>query len=137
MTTVIAFWVFLLSASTTMFLTGRKQERVFVSVILMATVSTLLANAFIGIGSANKFVISIDVALWIFVLIYIARSDRYWPIWFAAFHSNTVAAELGSILFPNSLPGLYMNLAGAWALPALGAAAYGVVSDRKLITLTN
>lgn len=132
MTITVAFWVFLLSACAIMFLFGQRDEQRFVFAVVAATLSTFVVNGVWGITTALPFVAIIDVALWIFALAYVARTDRYWPIWFAGFHLNTIATEVGSILFPGALPGLYSNLAGAWALPALGAAAYGVMKDRKL-----
>lgn len=129
----VAFWVFLIAASAFMLTFGRLAERFFIATVIAATVSTLLLNGMLGPTKANVFVISIDVALWVVALLYAAHSDRYWPIWFAAFHSITIATELGSVMFPGSFPKLYINLAGAWALPALGAAAFGVRRDRKLV----
>lgn len=128
----IAFWAFLFSACGAMFCFGQRDEKRFIIAVVAATLSTFVANSIWGITTALPIVAVIDGALLIFVLAYVARSDRYWPIWFAGFHLNTIATEMGSIMFPGALPGLYTNLAGAWALPALGAAAWGVMRDRNI-----
>lgn len=129
---MIAFWVFLFSACAIMLFFGKRYEKRFIIAVTTATLATFIANGRWGITTALPIVAAIDVALLLFVLICVARRDRYWPIWFAGFHLNTIATEVGSIMFPGAIPGLYTNLAGAWALPALGAAALGVMRDRNL-----
>jgi uncharacterized membrane protein len=133
MTIFFAFWVFLLCASASFYLNGCKMERIFISIIFISSILTFLVNVYLEDIRVNFIVVGIDLIVWVIALIYVVRSDRYWPIWFAGFHTNTIGTELAASLFPSSISGLYINLAGAWALPALGVAAYGAWCDRKLI----
>ena len=131
MTIAIAFWVFLLSASLIILASGQRHERYFLAAVVVATALTFVAQSIWGGREAYRIVFAIDIALWLLALIYVAKSARYWPIWFAGFHSITVATELGSMIFPGAMPGLYIDAAGFWALPALGFMAIAVTLDRR------
>ena len=131
MIVVISYWLFLLSACLTMMIFGQTLERWFAATIVAATVLSFVLNNWLGMITASPFIVAIDVVIWGIALTLALAADRYWPIWFAGFHLNTIATEVGSIVLPGTIPALYANLAGAWALPALGFAAAGVARDFK------
>jgi hypothetical protein len=125
------FWAFLLTSCGIMSAFGGKQERTFVLCVALAVASTSILNSAYGVSQAMHYVFLIDSLLLIISLVLLAFSERNWPIWFAGFHLNTVATFAASMIFPGELPGLYASLAGVWALPALGLAAYGCVLDHR------
>lgn len=130
MTVIAGYWLFLLSSCAIMFCFGGRAERQFVGLVIVATFATIAAIVKLGMTAALPFVATIDGALWGVSLLYVVRLDRYWPVWFAGFHLNSLATEVGAIIFPGAFATLNANLAGAWALPALGFAAIGVLKDQ-------
>jgi hypothetical protein len=133
MIVITAYWLFLLCASTLIIWKGRRLEHQFMGVFLSGTLLTLVSALVLRERIQELSIILADLAVWFAALYCVVRSDRYWPIWFAAFHANTIAAEAGSLIFASKMPGLYMNLAGAWVFPALGVMAWGILQDGRLM----
>lgn len=131
------FWAFLLTSCALMAAYGGIQERAFIGFVGLAVVATSSLNSIYGVSQALQLVMLIDLALLAISGWFIITTDKYWPIWFTGFHLNTIATEVASMTFPGELPGLYVNLAGVWALPALGLAAYGCLLDHRSHAETN
>lgn len=131
MITAVLFWIFLLCCAAIFVIYGQTIERVFIALVFAASCITFIGYQYSGMGNLSAVVIVSDILLLVGCLVILAISDRYWPIWFAGFHSNTIATHAAALLFPDMVPSLFLNLAGAWALPALGTSAYGVVLDYR------
>lgn len=125
----VAFWLFLAASCLIIVLNGQAPERLFVALVVQATICTTLARTFAPHSVMEAWVLATDCALLIVGLVYVARYDAFWPIWFCGFHFVTVATGLATFVFPNNVPGLYKYAAGFWSLPALGVTALGITLD--------
>ena len=126
-----SFWIFLISSLVILGSFGEKKGRQLTAACLLASIITYLTNAHLGFINAGSIVLLVDFVLLSIALWFVISTDRYWPVWFAAFQAITVASELANALFPANVTNLYGNFAGFWALPALGAAAVGAILDRR------
>lgn len=126
----LGFWLLLLSAGALIALSGNRPAQQFLTTVILATVVTAMAAAFLPSADAAYAYFVIDGALLGVALYFVLTLDRYWPIWFAGFHSVAVASELSRFAFPVPVPEMYANLAGFWSVPALLATALGVSRDR-------
>lgn len=130
----VVFWLFLLSAFGLIFRFGGSTERRFVGFLLSCSFLTLVLHAILGMSASSVYVILIDALILIGALCVMAKSDAYWPIWFSGFHLIAVSTGLARILFPSSLPAIYGDAAGFWALPALLALVIGALADHSVRT---
>lgn len=125
------FWLFFLSAVTTMFSAGRAVERRFALFLFGGVVATYLLNTFLGWDGAHFLVMLINIVVLAYGILLISAVARFWPIWFSAFHSITVATDVAQMVFPNNVPALYTNLQGFWFFPAVVSMVVGVVLDSR------
>jgi hypothetical protein len=131
MTVIALFWLFLLSSVTAMFSLGGKFERQLAVVIVAAVFTTYAANASLGWERAEPFVSLVDACLLAFALRLVWVSDRYWPIWFAAFQSIALATGIAQLMFPADVPAIYTTMQGFWFFPAVIVMVVGVILDRQ------
>lgn len=109
---------------------GRRTERVFVFLLIAASVGTLLATP-----TGPDYQGRIDIIRLIdWVILVVAwglalKSDRFWPIWFAAMQTLSVLTELASWHAVGIPHLIFTNLAAFWSLPALIVMAYGTMLD--------
>ena len=127
----VVFWLFLLSAFGLIFRFGGLMERRFAGFLLSCSFLTLTLDGMLGMSASSVYVILIDALILIVALCIMAKSDAYWPVWFSGFHLIAVSTGLACILFPSSLPGIYADAAGFWALPALLALVIGTLADHS------
>jgi hypothetical protein len=103
----------------------------FAFAVTAATIATLTLHILMGVEDAQPYVLITDLGLLAFTGVIALRAESYWPMWFTGFHSIAVATGLARFTFPVSVPQIYIDAAGFWALPALGFATIGVLLDRK------
>lgn len=127
----ILFWIFLFSAVTLIAVHGHELGKSAAFAIMAATVTTLTLHLLMGVENSQPLVFLTDLTLLTFVGFIAVRCDRYWPLWFAGFHSISVATSLANLAFPIVVPEIYIDKSGFWALPALGAAVVGILLDRR------
>lgn len=127
----LVFWAYLISALIIVAVSGGRNGRRFSAALVVAVVCTFLANEFLGFKGAQHAVLAIDTILGAYVVALALRSASHWPLWFAGFHMITVATGLARLFSPRGIPELYVDTAGFWAFPALGAAVIGVMLDRR------
>ncbi len=114
-------YITLLSTCGYAFWAGGRSERICASVLL---VGSLVTGAIIFYYDYHwllslKYLIILDfVAL--AVLLYVAlTSDRYWPIWLAAFQLPAVVSDFTMIINPKVMPLSYALAQGFWIYPML------------------
>jgi hypothetical protein len=131
LTIAIAFWFFLASALVALWFWGELEGRSIAVMCLIASSATFVANYRLGLLPAIPVVLVVDILL-LMGAVYIALvTSRYWPLWFAGFHSISVACQLAEVSVKSDLDWLYGNKAGFWAVPALGAAVIGICIDKR------
>jgi hypothetical protein len=128
-----SFWLFLVSSLAILFLHGGGPGRTFSYVLVVAVFLTFGANSLLGTKSAYPFVFLIDLGLLVYVAVLSFNYSRFWPLWFAGFHSISVASGIAYLLFPVRIPEMYVDASGFLALPALGAVVAGVLLDRRAL----
>lgn len=126
----IAFWVLLLAGGALIVMSGNRSAQNFLGAILGATILTAVTDAFIPFYLAWYAYLAIDGTLLAIVLCYVVKSNVYWPIWFAGFHSIAVASQVSQLIFSGKVIGPYVDFAGFWSIPALVAMVWGVSLDR-------
>ena len=126
----VAFWALLLSAGILITLSGNRSAQRFLMAVVGATVLTAAAVVFLPSATVAYAFLVVNGVLLGTALYFLLKLDRYWPIWFAGFHSIAVASELSRLAFSGSVSEMYANLAGFWSVPALVAMAWGVSLDR-------
>ncbi len=127
----VLFWLFLASASAAVIIYGDRNSRVFLGILFAGVACTYVLNINLGWDEAQVYIFVIDgitlsIALWL-----VSKIDAYWPIWFSAFLAIAVATSLAQLVFPNHIPGIYINLQGFWFFPALMSLVIGVILDAR------
>jgi hypothetical protein len=100
------------------------------SFVLGSFVTLALQQAF-GLLAAQRYVLILDALVFLIGLKIALCSTSYWPLWFCGLLLVSVATSIASLLFPTSVPAIYVDLAGFWAIPALASAAIGVIIDGR------
>lgn len=129
----LVFWSFMIASYSLVMLYGGREARIFIHFVLLAALATLLAFMTLAIDDYALAVLLIDGMLLAVALCFVARSQSFWPIWFAGFHVVGVATSKARLLFPNDIPQIYESLSGFWAIPALIAMVVAVIRDRSLL----
>lgn len=124
-----SFWLFLGCAVLLVTIKGGVVERLFSVVIIGSVVVTYLVNDNFGWVQAHSIVLVVDAVLLLTSLALVSQSQRYWPIWFAAFQSIAVATSVAFFIFPNHIPSLYINAQGFWFFPAMISITIGIMMD--------
>ena len=119
-----------MSALAIVYGAGGNEGRRLSFAILGAVIATFAANFVFGFLKAQPIVLLVDAVLLGYAFILANRSKAYWPIWFVGFHLIGVSSGIAYAIFSASIPELYIDTSGIWAVPALGAAATGVMLDR-------
>jgi hypothetical protein len=127
----ILFWAFFLSAVTLFCWFGARAERLFAFLLVIAACATFWLNAALGMEGAWRWIFLIDVLILAVAMAFALRLRVHWPIWFAGFQLNAVAAGIVHFFDPIGEIVIYGNTSAFWALPALGAAVVGIISDRR------
>ncbi|NJS15091.1 MAG: hypothetical protein HC788_11360 [Sphingopyxis sp.] len=129
---MVPFWLFFVSSIMLIGWHGDFFARAFAAFLVCMTVLTYALNIMLGMDDAWKWVILIHVAIFLVALLGAFTSSSYWPMWFAAFQFNSVAAGLAQWVDGNEYLRLYAYTASLWAIPALCAAVIGVLRDSQL-----
>lgn len=126
---LLANTVFLLATVGYGWLAGDRRDREAVGWIVAAITGTVVTRLFAPAGTQDLVVLVIDVALLVAVISVSMRSERFWPIWFAAFH---LVAVVSTILIINGVaPPVLVRISGFWDTAALLAMVLGLYLDRK------
>lgn len=128
------FWLFFLSASTIIILFGRSLERSFLVAIIACVLATYIFNAKLGWDGAQSYILVVDCILLVLALFITTRANNFWPIWFSSFQGIAVATGLAQVVFPNEIPGIYINIKGLWFFPAMISLVIGTLLDHKQIS---
>lgn len=91
----------------------------------------LLGSEFRSIEIGILTVDIVTLGLLINIALY---SNRYWPLWAAAFHSIAVMTHLAMLIDRSIIPEAYAVGQGLWAYPVLGALLAGSERCRQART---
>ncbi|WP_225009343.1 hypothetical protein [Novosphingobium percolationis] len=126
---LILFWLMLLGNFAVAALFGTRIERAFATMLVVISIVMLAISVVVPpplwarAGTASDW--AILVVAWFLAL----RSDRYWPIWFAAMQSLAIITSTMAAMVTGVPHVVFSNLAAVWALPALLVMSAGTLSD--------
>lgn len=111
---------------------GGKEGRWTASTVVGAAVLSIPASLLDrGWSHTQLPVLGVDLLL-LFALLAIAlRSERFWPLWMAAFHMISVSTHVATIALPGLRPIIYFAMQSFWSLPLLLAMVVGILLDRR------
>ncbi len=128
----ILFWLLCLASCGYAVALGGWEGRWTTVIVIVATLATMASNRVLDVHwyTTNELMLLVDFATFVGVYIVAARSERWWPIWFAAFQLNTVAAHIATIFSPEFSARVYHGYEGVWAIPCLLIMVFGIYRDR-------
>lgn len=128
----VLFWLIMAGNLAVAFVCGRRMERAFALMLVLLSVSVPLARIMFGQGQWSGMLIPVSDAVILLAAWGLAlRSDRYWPLWFAAMQTLAVITEMLSWARLDTQYIVFANLAAFWSLPALIAMTWGTILDQR------
>jgi hypothetical protein len=127
----LLFWFFLAVAAAALTVFGDRQSKAYLAILLLGVVSTSAFISSFGWSEAQPYVLLVDSLILIFSLWLVSKTNSYWPIWACSFQSIVVATSIAHLIFPNQIPGVYINLQGFWFFPLLISVVYGALRDYR------
>lgn len=126
----LLFWLMLACNMGVAAVFGQRTERAFAAFLLGVSLLTLVVRRIqLGPEAGLNLVTVVDWAILLIAWFLALRSDRYWPIWFAAMQSLSVITSSMAAMVKGVPHLVFSNMAAAWALPALLTMAAGTISD--------
>jgi len=127
------FWILCLAGCIYAVVLGDWEGKVVTAIILVSTVATVASNRLLDVHwhSTNHMMLIVDLATFLALFMVAARSRRWWPVWFAAFQLNTVAAHVATMISPTFNALTYRGYEGLWAIPCLLVMVFGIYRDRE------
>lgn len=134
----ILFWSLCLTACAYAVLLGGWEGRWTTLTIILASVATLLVNRWSAAhqhdvfwANTNELVLIIDVVTFAVMYVTAAKSERWWPLWVAAFQLNSVVAHIATAISPQFSASVYQGYEGLWAIPGQLVMIFGIYRDRR------
>ncbi len=103
---------------------GGLDEKLAALGFILATLASNLANTS-QYGRTETGILFIDVALFVGLLIIALRSDRFWPMWAAAFQMVAVTVHIASLAETGSYAWAYAVGLIFWSYPVMIALMAG------------
>jgi hypothetical protein len=134
----ILFWSMSLAACLYALTLGGWEGRWTTVVILLASVATLTMNRWLSYhyreefwATTNDMVFAIDLITFLAMYAIAGLSERWWPVWVAAFQLNSVIGHLATLISPEFSALVYQGYEGLWAIPGQLVMVFGIYRDRK------
>lgn len=128
----IIFWLLALLSGGFVWLHGQAEGRRAIALFLVATLLTGAVQVLHTRWQQTHWpLMMVDTAYLIAAYVFALRSDRYWPLWIAAFQLLTVATHFATIIAPDYLPKIYSAIATFWVVPLLLSMVVGVYLDDR------
>jgi hypothetical protein len=135
----VMYWTLAFGGTAFAFARGGKDERAGAIVLLVASIASALAVWTIPevrrLVPIQTTIFLIDVAVLLWFLWLALRSERFWPLWAAAFSLIVVATHLAYFLTPVIEPRAYLLALGFWAYPKWIAILIGTLAGAPTRTL--
>lgn len=130
----IIFWLFALLSGGFVWLHGKSEGRRAILLFLAATLLTAAVQVLHTRWQQTHWpLMAVDTAYLVATYVFALRSERYWPLWIAAFQLLTVASHFATIIAPNYLPKIYTAIATFWVVPLLLSMVAGVYLDHRAL----
>jgi hypothetical protein len=135
---VVIYYALLMSVVAYAFRRGGWPERAAALTILVGSVLTQVAlSPFAGrFGGVEFSVLLVDLAALAAFVALALKSDRYWPIWIAAFQLIGVLAHLARMADPTMMRTGYAVILALWSYPMLALIAIGTWRHHRRTRIT-
>ncbi len=134
----ILFWSLCLTVCAYALLLGGWEGRWTTLTVILASLATLAVNRWTAAhhhdtfwANTNELVLLIDAATFAAMYATAAMSERWWPVWVAAFQLNSVVAHVATAISPAFSARVYQGYEGVWAIPLLMVMIFGIHRDRR------
>lgn len=128
----IIFWLLALLSGGFVWLHGQAEGRRAVVLFLVAALMTGAVQVLHTEWQQTHWpLMAVDTGYLVATYVFALRSDRYWPLWIAAFQLLTVATHFATIVAPDYLPKIYSAIATFWVVPLLLSMVVGVYLDHR------
>lgn len=117
---------------------GGQPERTGAAVVAVASVLSAAATLTSGTAfhSVEIGILIVDVVTLAVLMTIALTSNRYWPLWAAAFHSIAVMTHAAMLIDHTIIPEAYAVGQSLWAYPVLAALLAGAERCRRTRTYT-
>lgn len=109
---------------------GRAVERLTALLLLAAAFGSPLVSTS-GFVAPEVGILAVDAALFGFLLYLAMISDRFWPLWAAAFQIVGTLIHVARFVDVSVLPGAYATAEAFWAYPVLFALGIGTLLEAQ------
>lgn len=128
----IIFWLLALLSCGFVWLHGEVEGKRAVGLFICATLLTWVAQGLDTEWRRTHWpLMAVDTAYLAATYVFALRSNRYWPLWIAAFQLLTVASHFATIIAPEYVPKIYTAIATFWVVPLLLSMVAGVYLDHR------
>lgn len=128
----MAYWSAALLVSFAAMVRGGRDERLGSTIMLAASVASVLVVN--GIPVADRLhaiqtrVFLVDLVTLAAFVAMALRSERFWPLWTAAFQLVAVTTHAAYLADPRIVPRAYVLAQGLWAYPIWGSVLVGLLA---------
>ena len=131
------YYTFLFACCGYAIFRGGRWEYIGAAIMILGSLSTLaVARSFGSSWSSVEVGIFVIDTVALFALVQLAiKSDRFWPMWAAAFHLLAVSVHTAMMVAPEITPWAFGTGAVFWAYPMLLALAIGSWEHAPIVTV--
>jgi len=128
----LLFWLMLACNFAVAWTFGRRVERAFaLGLVLVSVLPPAMRITFERYEWTWAVASGTDWAILAIAWYLALRSDRYWPMWFAAMQTLAVFTEVLSWAHLDTQQIVFANFAAFWSLPALLSMTCGTILDQR------
>lgn len=131
------YLVFLLAACSMAWLCGKRTEHWGAAVILVGSLLSPVVQLSAPFKSFDLPLFLLDLTVLALFFAIALRSDRFWPMWSAAFHLIATTTHLARLVNPTILPEAYAHAQAFWAYPMLTAMVIGALTESRSRTASD
>jgi hypothetical protein len=126
----LLFWVLTLASCTYAWMMGGRDGRTVAAIMVGATLATTIAENVTAWSHTQDRVLLVDAGMFIMLYVLAMRSDRFWPIWLAAFQLATVSSHVATIPMGAVSGKIYQMISTVWVIPLQLTLVLGIWQDR-------
>lgn len=111
---------------------GRDERAVAIGYLIAALASTIVAMAGTANYRAPEYgVMAVDVLFFGFLMVIVARTRSFWPLWAAGAQLVGTVTHLAKVMQPSMAMEAYATVQPLWAFPLLISLAIGTLGPTK------
>jgi len=129
----VFFWLLTLASSAYASIMGGRDGRAVAAIMIGASIATLVAQNNAAWSHTQNMVLVVDSGMFLLLYALAMRSDRYWPIWIAAFQLATVSSHIATIPLGEVSARIYQMIATVWVIPLQLTLVFGIWKDRLAV----